>query len=230
MHIFTLKANTTTHSTISRKKATKPICCVEYEAGRNCASEPGHRRSQRPEQVVDDILLALRACNHPQNALAKERDARDFSQRLQNYDDLGMGSIDGTLAILPSRSSARTVWAPGRGDRRLWRGDRGEAGFLRPANRIAYLLASQERFAEAEPYFQKRAARGPRQRGGPFQPRLHARQAQPPCARPLLRSAKRRACGLAWTAPGTASASRMPRSGSTQKRRPRSRRLQNCSP
>lgn len=26
--------------------------------------------------------------------------------------------------------------------------------FLRPANRIAYLLASQERFAEAEPYFQ----------------------------------------------------------------------------
>src|SRR5260221_3697070 len=27
-------------------------------------------------------------------------------------------------------------------------------GFLRPANRIAYLLASQERFAEAEPYFQ----------------------------------------------------------------------------
>ncbi|MSQ88647.1 MAG: tetratricopeptide repeat protein [Betaproteobacteria bacterium] len=28
------------------------------------------------------------------------------------------------------------------------------ADFLRPANRIAYLLASQERFAEAEPYFQ----------------------------------------------------------------------------
>jgi tetratricopeptide (TPR) repeat protein len=27
-------------------------------------------------------------------------------------------------------------------------------GFLRPTNRIAYLLASQERFAEAEPYFQ----------------------------------------------------------------------------
>ena len=26
--------------------------------------------------------------------------------------------------------------------------------FLRPANRVAYLLASQERFAEAEPYFQ----------------------------------------------------------------------------
>jgi len=26
--------------------------------------------------------------------------------------------------------------------------------FLRPANRIAYLLASQDRFAEAEPYFQ----------------------------------------------------------------------------
>ena len=26
--------------------------------------------------------------------------------------------------------------------------------FLRPANRIAYLLASQERFAEAEPYFE----------------------------------------------------------------------------
>src|SRR5260221_8836731 len=35
-------------------------------------------------------------------------------------------------------------------------------GFLRPANRIAYLLASQERFAEAEPYFQAvlRAAPG----------------------------------------------------------------------
>src|SRR5713101_9348044 len=27
-------------------------------------------------------------------------------------------------------------------------------GFLRPTNRIAYLLASQERYAEAEPYFQ----------------------------------------------------------------------------
>jgi len=27
-------------------------------------------------------------------------------------------------------------------------------GFLRPTNRIAYLLASQERFAEAEPHFQ----------------------------------------------------------------------------
>src|SRR5258708_26981351 len=27
-------------------------------------------------------------------------------------------------------------------------------GFLRPTNRIACLLASQERFAEAEPYFQ----------------------------------------------------------------------------
>jgi len=27
-------------------------------------------------------------------------------------------------------------------------------GFLRPTNRIAYLLASQDRFAEAEPYFQ----------------------------------------------------------------------------
>jgi tetratricopeptide (TPR) repeat protein len=27
-------------------------------------------------------------------------------------------------------------------------------GFLRPTNRIAYLLAEQERFAEAEPYFQ----------------------------------------------------------------------------
>ena len=26
--------------------------------------------------------------------------------------------------------------------------------FVRPANRIAYLLASQERFADAEPYFQ----------------------------------------------------------------------------
>jgi tetratricopeptide (TPR) repeat protein len=31
---------------------------------------------------------------------------------------------------------------------------RAAPGFLRPANRIAYLLASQERFAEAEPYFQ----------------------------------------------------------------------------
>src|SRR5258708_19183977 len=29
-----------------------------------------------------------------------------------------------------------------------------EPGFLRPTNRIAYLLASQERFTEAEPYFQ----------------------------------------------------------------------------
>ncbi len=29
-----------------------------------------------------------------------------------------------------------------------------EPGFSRPTNRIAYLLASQERFAEAEPYFQ----------------------------------------------------------------------------
>ena len=27
-------------------------------------------------------------------------------------------------------------------------------GFMRPTNRVAYLLASQERFAEAEPYFQ----------------------------------------------------------------------------
>src|SRR5256884_8847860 len=27
-------------------------------------------------------------------------------------------------------------------------------GFLRPTNRIAYLLASQERFSEAQPYFQ----------------------------------------------------------------------------
>lgn len=31
---------------------------------------------------------------------------------------------------------------------------RSKPDFLRPANRIAYLLASQERFAEAEPYFQ----------------------------------------------------------------------------
>jgi tetratricopeptide (TPR) repeat protein len=29
-----------------------------------------------------------------------------------------------------------------------------KAGFLKPTNRIAYLLAEQERFAEAEPYFQ----------------------------------------------------------------------------
>src|SRR2546429_7872875 len=29
-----------------------------------------------------------------------------------------------------------------------------EPDFVRPVNRIAYLLASQERFAEAEPYFQ----------------------------------------------------------------------------
>src|SRR2546430_13873349 len=35
-------------------------------------------------------------------------------------------------------------------------------GFVRPTNRIAYLLASQERFAEAHPYFQAvlRAAPG----------------------------------------------------------------------
>lgn len=31
---------------------------------------------------------------------------------------------------------------------------RAKADFLRPTNRIAYLLASQERFAEAEPYFE----------------------------------------------------------------------------
>ena len=31
---------------------------------------------------------------------------------------------------------------------------RAKPDFLRPANRIAYLLASQERFAEAEPYFE----------------------------------------------------------------------------
>src|SRR6266849_3769396 len=31
---------------------------------------------------------------------------------------------------------------------------RAKPDFLRPANRIAYLLASQERFADAEPYFQ----------------------------------------------------------------------------
>jgi tetratricopeptide (TPR) repeat protein len=31
---------------------------------------------------------------------------------------------------------------------------RAAPGFLRPANRIAYLLASQDRYAEAEPYFE----------------------------------------------------------------------------
>ena len=31
---------------------------------------------------------------------------------------------------------------------------RAKPDFLRPTNRVAYLLASQERFAEAEPYFQ----------------------------------------------------------------------------
>jgi tetratricopeptide (TPR) repeat protein len=31
---------------------------------------------------------------------------------------------------------------------------RAKPDFLRPVNRVAYLLASQERFAEAEPYFQ----------------------------------------------------------------------------
>lgn len=32
---------------------------------------------------------------------------------------------------------------------------RAQPAFLRPVNRIAYLLASQERFEEAEPYFQR---------------------------------------------------------------------------
>ena len=31
---------------------------------------------------------------------------------------------------------------------------RAKPGFIRPANRVAYLLASQDRFADAEPYFQ----------------------------------------------------------------------------
>lgn len=32
---------------------------------------------------------------------------------------------------------------------------RAKSDFVRPVNRVAYLLASQERFAEAEPYFEK---------------------------------------------------------------------------
>src|SRR5260221_7693735 len=39
---------------------------------------------------------------------------------------------------------------------------RAKRDFLRPPNRIAYLLASQERFAEAEPYFEAVLRAGPR--------------------------------------------------------------------
>ena len=103
-------------------------------------------------------------------------------------------------------------------------------GFLRPTNRIAYLLASQERFAEAEPYFQAVLRANPGNAvahfnlGYTLDKRGQYEQAR------STSSAKPRGSIPRSTAPGTAWASRTPSSASTAKPPRRWSRRRRCNP
>src|SRR5258706_9489765 len=105
---------------------------VEDDAWSDGPRRPHHGRCERLEEAIDDILVALGARDHPENALAEQGDARDLGERLQNYDNLVhpviLALVDGTLAILPARLPARIVRVQGACDPRVRRSVAGESG------------------------------------------------------------------------------------------------------
>src|SRR6266849_3526706 len=93
------------------------------------------------------------------------------------------GSIDGSLAILHSRPRARALRLQAGGHCRVHGGDAGRARLPETdePHRLSARVAGA--FHRGGTVLPGSAARGPRQRGGPFQPGLHARQARATRAR-----------------------------------------------